>query len=76
MAKMIQIRNVPDEMHRQLKARAARQGKPLSDFLKEIAAQELAKPDLQDFLERVRRIPPDKSGFDATAYIRKLRDSR
>ncbi len=31
---MIQIRNVPEEMHAELKARAAREGMSLSDFLK------------------------------------------
>lgn len=30
---MIQIRNVPDELHRDLKVRAARSGMTLSDFL-------------------------------------------
>ena len=34
MAKMIQIRNVPEEMHAELKARAAQAGMSLSDFLK------------------------------------------
>ena len=30
---MIQIRNVPDDIHRELKVRAARSGMSLSDFL-------------------------------------------
>lgn len=76
MAKMIQIRNVPEKLHQQLKMRAAKNGKTLSDFLKEVAEREMARPDIQEFLERVRRIPPDTSGFDATAYIRRERDSR
>src|SRR5213592_953145 len=33
MSKMIQLRNVPDSLHRQLKARAALAGMALSDFL-------------------------------------------
>lgn len=33
MAKMVQIRNVPDEVHRRLKVRAAQAGMSLSDFL-------------------------------------------
>ncbi|MGQ0814170.1 MAG: FitA-like ribbon-helix-helix domain-containing protein [Gemmatimonadota bacterium] len=33
MSKMIQLRNVPDELHRKLKARAAQNGQSLSDFL-------------------------------------------
>jgi plasmid stability protein len=34
MSKMIQIRNVPDELHRQLKVRAAEEGMSLSDYIK------------------------------------------
>ena len=34
MAKMIQIRNVTEAMHTELKARATREGMSLSDFLK------------------------------------------
>ncbi len=34
MPKMIQIRHVPDRLHRQLKARAAAHGLPLSDYLR------------------------------------------
>ena len=33
MSKMIQIRNVPDALHRRLKARAAEAGMSLSDYL-------------------------------------------
>jgi plasmid stability protein len=33
MSKMIQLRHVPDALHRQLKARAALEGIPLSDYL-------------------------------------------
>ncbi|HEY5684390.1 MAG TPA: hypothetical protein VIY70_03365, partial [Acidimicrobiia bacterium] len=33
MSKMIQIRNVPEDIHRELKMRAARAGMSLSDFL-------------------------------------------
>lgn len=33
MSKMIQLRNVPDELHRKLKTRAAESGQSLSDFL-------------------------------------------
>ena len=33
MSKMIQIRNVPDAVHRKIKARAAQSGMTLSDYL-------------------------------------------
>jgi len=34
MSKMIQIRNVPDDLHRQLKIRAAAAGMSMSDYIK------------------------------------------
>ena len=34
MSKMIQVRHVPDDVHRQLKARAAAKGMSLSDYLR------------------------------------------
>ena len=34
MSKMIQVRHVPDDVHRRLKARAAMKGMSLSDFLR------------------------------------------
>lgn len=73
---MIQIRNVPEDLHRRLKMRATKCGKTLSDLLKEMAEREVARPDIQEFLARVRRIPPDASGFDATAFIRRQRGMR
>jgi antitoxin FitA len=34
MSKMIQIRNVPDDLHRELKMRAAAAGMSMSDYIK------------------------------------------
>ena len=36
MAKVVQIRNVPDKLHRTLKARAAQAGMSLPDYLSEL----------------------------------------
>jgi len=48
MSKMVQIRNVPDAMHRKLKARAALAGLALSDYI---------RLELQRCLERPTREP-------------------
>ena len=68
MAKMIQIRNVPDKLHRDIKMRAAAKGKSMSQFLLEMANAELRRPDIESLLKRVRARPIDDSGFDAVAY--------
>ncbi len=76
MAKMIQIRHVPDALHRKLKARAARQGVSLSDYvlreLKEIAAQ----PTLEELRQRFALRQPVELSFSTAEAVRAERDSR
>jgi plasmid stability protein len=55
--KMIQVRNVPDDVHRELKARAARQGTTLSDYVQALIEDDLAVPTLEEGLARVMRLP-------------------
>src|SRR4028118_1328082 len=54
MTKMIQIRNVPDELHRKLKVRAAREGMTLSDYLLSEVEQVAEKPPLRELMGRLR----------------------
>lgn len=51
MAKMIQIRNVPDAVHREVKVRAARAGMTLSDFLLREVQMLIEAPSVEDVLE-------------------------
>lgn len=53
MSKMIQIRNVPDELHREMKARAARAGMTLSDFLLREVTRIAETPPVEDVLARI-----------------------
>lgn len=76
MSKMIQIRNVPEDLHRNIKARAAAKGKTMSQFLVEMVQEKLRRPDIEALIQRVRNRPLEDSDFDATAYIRQERDSR
>jgi plasmid stability protein len=50
MSKMIQVRNVPDELHRSLKIRAAAAGMSLSDYIK----KELSWASEKDSWEEIR----------------------
>jgi hypothetical protein len=52
--KMIQIRNVPDELHRALKARAAREGRTLSDLILSDLPRLVDKPSSEQVLTRIR----------------------
>jgi hypothetical protein len=56
--KMIQIRNVPDELHRSLKERAAREGTTLSDLILSDLPRLAHRPSPEELLERIRnRVP-------------------
>lgn len=76
MPKMIQVRNVPDELHREAKARAARAGLSLSDYLLRTLEQELAVPPVEVILARIaerERLEPSES---AAELVRAERERR
>jgi plasmid stability protein len=52
MSKMIQIRNVPDELHRELKMRAAAAGMSMSDYIKRELGRRSRKSTIQEIVER------------------------
>ena len=72
---MIQIRNVPDELHRSLKARAAREGTTLSDLILRDLPRLAAKPSPDELLERIRN-RPRVAGPPAAELIRAGRAGR
>lgn len=53
MAKMIQVRNVPDDVHRLLKTRAAAAGMTLSDYVKRDLEAAASQPTIEEIDERV-----------------------
>ena len=73
---MIQIRDVPDQVHSILKARAAREGMSLSDYLKRELERTAEQPSLREWLERVRQAKPIPLKRSAEQMIRELRDGR
>lgn len=73
MSKMIQIRNVPDDLHRTLKSKAAQRGMTLSDYLLEMAEREVTQVSLDDMLERLARKPRRSVGSAVEDVIREAR---
>jgi plasmid stability protein len=76
MSKMIQLRNVPDGIHRTLKARAALAGMSLSDYLIAEIRQLASRPTLSELRERVHRREPVTSRLSSAEIIREERDRR
>jgi antitoxin FitA len=75
MSKMIQIRNVPDDLHRTLKVRAAKAGMTLSDYLLSEIEQVAARPTMKEWLERVAKLEPVDVDEPPEATIRRIRDA-
>ena len=76
MSKMIQIRNVPDELHREAKVRAARAGMSLSGYLLRELERTLSQPTTEELLARIAaRERPELSETPAEA-VRAIRDER
>lgn len=72
----IQIRNVPDDVHRTLKARAAKQGMSLSEYLLAEVTDLARLPTLEEHVERVRSRSMEDLGSSAAELIREAREER
>lgn len=76
MSVMVQIRNVPDEVHKELRLRAVRAGLTLSDFLLREVVRVAERPSLDDVLKRVATRKPLLPKVDSAALLRRERTSR
>jgi antitoxin FitA len=75
MSKMIQIRNVPDALHRKLKVRAAASGQTLSDYLLREMERLAARPTREEMLARIHSRNRVTLKTPAAVVIREERDS-
>lgn len=73
---MIQIRSVPVDLHRRLKARAAMEGTTMSEYVLREVRKALDRPTREEILRRLRTRPVRKLGRSAADVIRAERDSR
>jgi plasmid stability protein len=74
MQKMIQIRNVPESLHRKLKARAALNGQPLSDYLLAELRRSAERPTLQELEERLKERTAVHPKISPAEAVRRERD--
>jgi antitoxin FitA len=74
--KMIQIRHVPEDLHRKLKARAANAGMPLSDYLLREIRRVAEQPTIEELWERIKHRGSVQLRVSAADLIREDRDAR
>jgi plasmid stability protein len=76
MSKMIQVRNVPDNLHRKLKMRAASEGLSLSDYLLREIERVAERPTMKELAQRIASLPPVKYKESPAEIIREERSHR
>jgi plasmid stability protein len=75
MGSLLQIRDVPDELRRELKAKAAARGQSLNSFLLEVLSREMSRPSVREVLDRAARRAEQSTG-SAVEAIREAREER
>jgi plasmid stability protein len=76
MSKMIQVRDVPEQVHSTLKARAAREGMSLSDFIKRELESSVERPTMREWLDLTQRAKPIPQKESSAQVVRALRAAR
>jgi antitoxin FitA len=76
MTKMIQIRNIPADLHRRLKSRAALEGVSLSDYLLMEIRQVAERPTVQELVERLESRTPVNYRISPARILREERNRR
>lgn len=73
---MVQVRNVPAELHRRLKARAAIEGLTMSDYVLREIRKALERPTRAEVLDRLRAGPARRLRHSVADVIRLEREAR
>jgi plasmid stability protein len=74
MTRMVQVKGVPEEVHRALKARAALRGQTLSDYLRGEMERLAARPSPDELLADLDREAPAELGESSAAEVRRGRE--
>ena len=76
MSKMIQVRNVPEKLHRELMRRAKARGQTLTAYIQEVLERDVARSRLEDVIRRLEGRTPVHLPRPAAEYIREEREER
>lgn len=76
MSRMIQLRNVPDSLHRKLKARAALEGMSLSEYLLGEVRRAADRPSVSELRQRLASRTRIEPGISSARAVRQEREGR
>jgi plasmid stability protein len=74
MARLLQVRDVPEDVHRTLKARAAASGQSLSEYVRGLLARSAARPTIDELAGRIEARGPVTPSEPTEAAVRAVRD--
>lgn len=74
MGVLLQVRDVPEDVHRKLKARAAASGVSLSEYVRQLLVRNASRPTVEELTERIRARGPVDLGESSAATVRSIRD--
>jgi plasmid stability protein len=76
MSAMIQVRNVPDRLHRELVKRAKRRGQTLTRYVQDILEREVSRPPADEVFDWIEASEPVRLGVAAAELVRAERADR
>jgi antitoxin FitA len=75
MAVHLQIRDLPDELHQQLRQRAAARGLSLRQYALEILSEHCRRPTVDEWLDGLSRLPTVALSTPAAEAVRQAREA-
>jgi antitoxin FitA len=76
MPKVIQVRDVPDDVHRRLKVKAAQQGMTLSELVRRYLVELAEQPTMAEVLERIKSRERVDLPISSAELVRRAREER
>ena len=73
---MIQVRNVPSSLHRELVRRARERGQTLTAYVQEVLEREVTRTAREEVVRRIRELPSVELPRPIAEYLREERQSR
>jgi plasmid stability protein len=74
MGVLLQVRDVPEDIHRTLKARAAASGQSLSEYVRGVLARSAARPTIGELSSRIEARGPVEAGEPSEVAVRAVRE--
>lgn len=72
----LQIKDLPEDLHGELRQRAAQRGTSVRDYVLDLIRRDLAVPSVEDWLASVRRLGPVALPTTSADLVREGRDER